>query len=413
MKRSSLVLASMIGTLIEWYDVFIFGTGAFYISKELFPPSNPTVALLNTFLVFALGFVTRPIGAIIFGHYGDKIGRKVMLLFTLLSSGIASGLVGVLPTYAEVGILTVILLVILRLVLGFGLGGEWGGAVLLITENFESRKTFWVSFVQATVGIGLMLGSIVFLVLSLILPERSMLIIGWRIPFLLSFVMMGIGIFIRLKVEETKEFVKAKENKQLSSFPAKDLFRSFTSKVILGTFLAGSLGTIFYVGAVLLPAIMEQLKIISPSQGFTATLAMGAFDAIFAFIGGALSARINDKNLLIVSNLLGLLLLYPSFYLKEPLLVIFMISFYGIAHGIGYSPLASILSSLFPTSVRYSGSSSAYQFGNSFIGGPASYASDFLGSISYSLYPVFTLIMIVIAIGSLISVRREKIQDRR
>lgn len=412
MKRSSLIIASMVGTLIEWYDVFIFGTGAFYISKELFPRGNPTVALLNTFLVFALGFITRPVGALVFGHYGDRIGRKTMLLFTLLASGIASGLVGVLPTYAQAGLITVVLLVILRLVLGFALGGEWGGAVLLITENFESRKTFWVSFVQATVGLGLMLGSVVFLILSLLLPEQAMLSIGWRIPFLLSFAMMGIGVFIRLKVEETKEFIKAKENRELSTFPAKDLFKSHLPKIILGTLLAGSLGTIFYVGAVLLPAVMEELKIISPSQGFTSTLLMGIFDAVFVFVGGMLSNYTNNRNLLILSNLIGLLLLYPSFYTRNPTIVVFMIACYGIAHGMGYSPLASTLSSFFPTKVRYSGSSSSYQFGNSFIGGPASYASEFFGSISYSLYPVYALIMTIIAISSLIVMRKEKVVDR-
>ncbi|ARM75616.1 MFS transporter [Acidianus manzaensis] len=413
MNRKDLILASMMGTIIEWYDIFIFGTGAIYISAELFPPTNKTVALLNTFLVFALGFVTRPVGAIVFGHYGDRIGRKVMLLFTLLASGISSGLVGLLPTYDQLGLLTIILLVVLRLILGFGLGGEWGGAVLLLTENFSSRKTFWVSFVQSTVGIALVLGSSIFLILSLLTPSQFMYSIGWRIPFLLSFLITIVGIVIRLKIEETKEFLKIKERNEIYKLPVKELFKFHTKEVILGTLLSGALGTIFYVGAILLPAVMEGLGVISPSQGFTATLIMGALDSIFVFIGGKLTEIVNNKiKILILSNIIGLILLYPSFYIKDPLIVVTLISSYGIVHGIGYSPLASLLSDLFPTNIRYSGSSAGYQFGNSFIGGPASYVSDFLGAISYALYPVFAVSITLISLISLFTSKEKNTLEK-
>ena len=407
MKKST-VFASMIGTIIEWYDVFIFGTGAYYISLELFPPSNPTVALLNTFLVFALGFVTRPIGAIVFGHFGDKIGRKTMLLITLTSSGIASGLVGLLPTYAQVGLLTVILLVILRLILGFGLGGEWGGAVLLMVENSEKRRGFWVSFVQSTVGIALILGSLVFLILSSVTSKSFMLSYGWRIPFLLSFLMTVIGVIIRLKVEETKAFMKAKEENKLVDVPSKVLFKNNWKEVLIGTVLSGSLGTIFYVGAILVPAVMESLNVIPVQLGFLATLLMGFFDSIFVFVGGILSDKIGRKVLIILSNVLGLVLLYPSFYIKNEFAIVALISIYGIAHGIGYSPLAAYISEIFPTNVRYSGSSASYQFGNSFIGGPASYVSDFLGTINYFLYPVFALMVILVSIGVIVKGKETK-----
>ncbi|BFI76828.1 MFS transporter [Sulfurisphaera ohwakuensis] len=406
--KSTTVLASMIGTIIEWYDIFIFGTGAYYISLELFPPTNPTVALLNTFLVFALGFLTRPIGAIVFGHFGDKIGRKEMLIITLTSSGIASGLVGVLPTYAQLGLVTVVLLVILRLILGFGLGGEWGGAVLLMVENSESKRGFWVSFVQSTVGIGLILGSLVFLVLSSFTSQSFMLSIGWRIPFLISFILTAIGILIRLEVEETIAFKKAKEENRILDIPSKELFKKNWKEVLIGTLLAGSLGTIFYVGAILVPGIMESLKILPVQLGFLATLLMGLTDSIFVFIGGVLSDKLGRKLLLILSNVIGLILLYPSFYITNDIIVVALIASYGIAHGLGYSPLAALISEIFPTNVRYSGSSSAYQFGNSFIGGPASYVSDFLGTISYALYPIFTLIIIVISLISLYKVKETK-----
>lgn len=406
--KTTIIFASMVGTIIEWYDVFIFGTGAYYISKELFPPTNPTVALLSTFLVFALGFITRPLGGLFFGHYGDKIGRKQMLIITLMSSGIASGLVGLLPTYAQAGVITIYLLVVFRLILGFGLGGEWGGAVLLMVENTDSRRGFWVSFVQSTVGIALILGSLVFLILSLITSQTFMLSIGWRIPFLLSFLLTVIGLIIRLKVEETKAFEKAKENNEILKFPTKELFKKNWREVLVGTILAGSLGTIFYVGAILVPAIMESLKMIPLQLGFLATLLMGLTDSIFVFVGGILSDIMGRKTLLIVSNVLGLILLYPSFYIHNEVAIVLMITLFGVAHGLGYAPLAALISEIFPTNVRYSGSSSAYQFGNSFIGGPASYVSDFLGSISYALYPLFALIVILISIGSLTKVKETK-----
>lgn len=406
--KPTTVFASMIGTIIEWYDVFIFGTGAYYISVELFPPTNPTVALLNTFLVFALGFLTRPLGAIVFGHFGDKIGRKEMLIITLTSSGIASGLVGVLPTYAQVGLLTVFLLVVLRLILGFGLGGEWGGAVLLMVENTENKRGFWVSFVQSTVGIALILGSLVFLLLSSYTSSSFMLSVGWRIPFLLSFILTIIGLLIRLKVEETRAFEKAKEENKILEIPSKELFKRNWKEVLLGTLFAGSLGTIFYVGAILVPAVMESLKILPLQLGFLATLLMGLMDSIFVFIGGILSDKLGRKILILISNVIGLILLYPSFYIPNDLVIVALIATYGIAHGLGYSPLAALISEIFPTNVRYSGSSSAYQFGNSFIGGPASYVSDFLGSVSYALYPIFTLIIILISIASLYGIKETK-----
>jgi len=251
------ISASMIGTIIEWYDVFIFSSGAFYIGEELFPSKNPLAAVLNVLLIFALGFVTRPVGALLFGHFGDRRGRRYSLLYTLLISGISSGLVGLLPTYQQVGSITIVSLVILRLLLGLGLGGEWGGAVLLTVENSEGRRAFYTAFIQSTVGIGLLLGSLVFLGLSTTLSQAEMLSFGWRIPFLLSFLMVGIGLVIRLRVDETALFVRVKERGMLLSFPSGEMFRKYWRELLLGTVVAGALGTVFYVGAILLPVFYK------------------------------------------------------------------------------------------------------------------------------------------------------------
>jgi MHS family shikimate/dehydroshikimate transporter-like MFS transporter len=407
MKKITLA-ASMVGTIIEWYDVFIFSSGAVYIGEELFPSTNKTVAILNVLLVFALGFLTRPIGAFLFGHYGDKRGRKYSLLITLLISGLSSGFVGLLPTYAQIGLFSVIILVIWRLLLGFVLGGEWGGAILLVNETNESKRAFYSAFVQSTVGIGLLLGSGVFLILTSYLPSSEMFSFGWRIPFLLSFLMLAIGITIRLRVDETKLFTEIKNSGLILEFPGKEMIKNHWKELIIGTLLAGSLGTIFYVGAVLLPVVFTSLGIISENTSLIAVSLLALADLTTVFVSGKVSDLIGRKPLLLISNIASLFIIIPAFIFKVPLLFTIFVTLFGIFHGLGYSPLAAALSELFPTVVRYTGSSSAYQFGNSFIAGPASYVSDFLGSINYLLYPLYSIIFIIITIYVTIKMKETK-----
>ncbi|BBG25108.1 Putative sialic acid transporter [Sulfuracidifex tepidarius] len=402
------ISASMIGTIIEWYDVFIFSSAALYIGEELFPSTNPVVATLNVLLVFALGFITRPIGALIFGHFGDRRGRRYSLLYTLLISGISSGIVGLLPTYQEVGDITIVTLVILRLLLGLGLGGEWGGAVLLAIENGERKRGFYSSFVQSTVGIGLLMGSLIFLLLSSVLTKSEMFSFGWRIPFLLSFLMVAVGTVIRLKVNETALFTKVKEENLLLLLPSKEMFKKYWKELLLGTFVAGALGTIFYVGAILLPLFYETSMVISSVQSFEGTSVFAVVDIIMVFVGGRLSDRVGRRPILVIANLLALITIYPAFLLKSVDSFFLALVLFGIYHGSGYSPLAAMISEIFPTNVRYTGSSSAYQFGNSFLGGPASYVSADLGSVNYLLYPVYTVVLVIVTIAFLVKARESK-----
>ena len=396
-----IISASMIGTIIEWYGIFIFSSGAIYIADVFYPSETPAVALLLTLLTFALGFVTRPVGAFVFGHYGDRIGRKRMLLLTLLISGISTGLTGLIPGFDSIGYLAIALLVILRLILGFGLGGEWGGAMLLTLENFKGKRGFWSSFVQSTVGIGLLIGTGVFLLVEFLLPKSAMISYGWRIPFLASFVIVIIGFLIRYRINETPIFAAAVKEKSIVKVPAKDLFKKNWFQVLEGTLLAGSSGNFFYFAITLLPTVFESSKVISPTQGLIAVSIFGILDIILVFIGGILSDRIGRKIPLLVANLLALILLYPSIYITGFVPFTIIVSLFGVAHGLSYSPLGAFVSEVFPTNVRYSGNSMSYQFGNAFIGGPAPYASDLLGGISYVLYPVFTLAFIIIAFGTI------------
>jgi MFS family permease len=402
------ISASMIGTIIEWYDVFIFSSGAFYIGEELFPSKNPLAAVLNVLLIFALGFVTRPVGALLFGHFGDRRGRRYSLLYTLLISGISSGLVGLLPTYQQVGSITIVSLVILRLLLGLGLGGEWGGAVLLTVENSEGRRAFYTAFIQSTVGIGLLLGSLVFLGLSTTLSQAEMLSFGWRIPFLLSFLMVGIGLVIRLRVDETALFMRVKERGMLLSFPSGEMFRKYWRELLLGTVVAGALGTVFYVGAILLPVFYKLTGAISSSLSFEGTALFAIADIVMVFAGGWLADKVGRRPILILANLLALITIYPAFIFRSVDSFFLMLLLFGIYHGMGYSPLAAMVSEIFPTNVRYTGASSSYQFGNSFLGGPASYVSADLGSVNYLLYPVYTVVLVIITLAFLAKSKESK-----
>ncbi|KJE48879.1 MULTISPECIES: MFS transporter [Acidiplasma] len=403
MSRSrDIILASMVGTIIEWYGIFIFSSGADYISKVFYPFVTSSVAILLTLLTFALGFVTRPVGAYIFGHYGDRIGRKKMLLLTLMISGISTGLTGLIPGYASIGVAAIIILVILRLVLGFGLGGEWGGAMLLTLENFQSRRGFYSSFVQSTVGLGLLIGVFIFFPLAYYLPASAMIAYGWRIPFLFSFVILIIGAFIRLKVSETPVFENEIKSKKIQKSPFKVLMKRHWKGVLTGTILAGSSGNFFYFAIALLPVLMEEIYKMPVYFGLIGTAIFGIADIIFVFMGGMISDAKGRKIIIAFANILALVIIYPSVYLVSDYYFIIFITLFGVAHGLSYSPLGAMISEIFPADVRYSGNSAAYQYGNSFIGGPAPYVSDYLGGISYVLYPVFTVIFILIALGTVI-----------
>ncbi len=409
--RGEIISASMIGTILEWYGIFIFSSGAIYIAHAFYPQVSTSVAILLTLLTFALGFVTRPVGAFVFGHYGDKIGRKNMLLLTLLISGISTGLTGLVPSFYAIGYAAVALLVVLRLILGFGLGGEWGGAMLLTLENFKGKRGFWSSFVQSTVGIGLLIGTAVFLLLVYILPSKAMYAYGWRIPFLISFAIVVIGLLIRFRIKETPIFEAVKAEKAISKVPAKDLFKKNWVQVLEGTLLAGSSGNFFYFAIALLPTLFEVSKVITTTQALIGITIFAIADIFFVFVGGIVSDRIGRRTVIFGANLLALVLLYPAIYLANPITFIITTTLFGVAHGLSYSPLGAFISEVFPANVRYSGNSMSYQFGNAFIGGPAPYASDLLGTIAYPLYPVFTLVFILIAFATIIKIKETKDLD--
>ena len=403
--------AAMIGTILEWYGIFLFSSGAIFIAHAFLPKGNALVAIASVLFIFAIGFFLRPVGAIVFGHYGDRIGRKRMLLLTLIISGVSTGLVGVLPTYAQAGALAIVLLIILRLLLGFGLGGEWGGAMLLTLENFKSKRGLWGSFVQSTVGIGLILGALSFLILTLLLPSSAMYAWGWRIPYLLAFLVLVIGIFIRVRVPETPIFEAAKRERSIEKYPLKGLFKSHKANLAMGTLIVASSGTIYYIGVSLLPVLFETEKIVTVQFAQIAIIGFALAEIFFVFVGGMISDLRGRRTMAITANVIFLIIVFPSILYRTADSLIFFLVLYGLAHGIGYTSEGDIISEIFPTNVRYTGNSFAYQFGNAYIAGPAPYASLALGAISVLLYPVYGIVFSVAAIASALKIKETKDMD--
>ncbi|MEM3844478.1 MAG: MFS transporter [Candidatus Parvarchaeota archaeon] len=400
--------AAMVGTILEWYGIFLFSSGAIFIANAFLPKGNPIATIAETLFIFAIGFFMRPVGAIFFGHFGDKMGRKRMLLYTLIISGVSTGLVGVLPTYATSGVFAIVMLIILRLLLGFALGGEWGGAMLLDLEYFKNKRGLWGSFVQSTVGIGLILGALAFLVLTTVLPSSAMYSYGWRIPYLLAFAILIVGVYIRFKIPETPIFVAAQKENKIVKYPISELFKYHKLNLLLSTLIVASSGTIYYIGVTLLPTLFEVEKIVTVHFAQFAIIGFALAEILFVFIGGILSDKYGRRVMVVVANAIFIAIVFPSILLKAPMaLVIFMI-LYGVAHGIGYTPEGDIISEIFPTNVRYTGNSFAYQFANAYIAGPAPYASMALGAVSTLLYPLYGLIFSFLAIASAIKIKETK-----
>lgn len=244
-------LASFIGTAIEWYDYFLYGTAAALVFGTLFfPDSDPAIGTLLAFATFGVGFFARPLGGIVFGHFGDKVGRKAMLVTTLLIMGIATTLIGFLPTYATIGVWAPILLVALRILQGFGVGGEWGGAVLMAVEHSpRGRRGFYGSWPQMGVPAGLLLGTAM-LYLFALLPEEQFLSWGWRVPFLLSIVLVGVGLYIRLAIEESPAFQRVQESNTTARMPIIDVLRTYPKAVLIAMGLRVAENGSFYVFSV-------------------------------------------------------------------------------------------------------------------------------------------------------------------
>ncbi len=360
-------MASLVGTTIEWYDFFLYGSAAALVFNKLFfPEYEPLTGTLLAFGTYALGFVARPVGGIVFGHYGDRIGRKRLLMLSLILMGVATVLIGLLPTYAQIGIWAPLALITLRLVQGFAVGGEWGGAVLMAAEHGDAaRRGFWASWPQAGVAAGNLLATGVLAVMALVQSEEDFLSWGWRVPFLLSALMVVVGWYIRNRVAESPLFEKElSESEVPPKIPAVDVFRERPKALVLGAGLRVGENISYYILTVFSLTYLVDVAAETRSLALNALL-IGAAVQFFAIPFFAfLSDRLGRRPVYAFGGL-GLAAWAFVFF---PLLgsgnaggIVLAIVVGLVLHGAMYGPQAAFISELFPTRIRYSGVSIAYQ----------------------------------------------------
>ena len=359
-------VASFVGTALEWYDYFIYGTAAALVFPALFFPGFSTFAgTLASFATFGVGFFARPVGAVFFGHYGDKVGRKAVLVTTLLVMGVATFFIGILPSYEALGILAPIALVVLRLLQGFAVGGEWGGAVLMAVEHSPSEtRGFFGSWPQMGAPAGLVLSTAAFTPFAA-LPEEQFLSWGWRVPFLLSLLLIAVGLYIRLRITESPIFSQVRETHTEARAPIIDVVRAHPKNVALGTGARISIDVAFYIFAVYsLSYVSEQLGLPS-STVLTGLLIAGVIEIFTIPFFGSLSDRLGQRQVFIGGAVFLALFALPYFWMlnTEVSVLIWLALIVGLSfgHAAAYGPMASFMARLFGARIRYSGISLSYQ----------------------------------------------------
>ncbi|HEX4724012.1 MAG TPA: MFS transporter [Pseudonocardiaceae bacterium] len=374
-QRRRAVVASTIGTSIEWYDFFLYNTAsALVFPKLFFPSSSPFAGILLSFSVQFVGFGARPIGAAIFGHFGDRIGRKAALISTLLLMGIGTFLIGCLPTFHTLGAGAAVLLVILRIVQGIGVGGEWGGSVLLSMEwGTKQKRGFWASWPQVGVPIGLLLSTGAVKLMSAI-SGSGFDSWGWRIPFLVSIVLVGIGLYVRLRVTESPEFASVKVERKVVRLPVLEVIRRQPRAVLCSAFLRMAEQAPFYLFTVFVLTYGTKHLGLVQNDLLTYTM-VGAAVALFAVpFFGWLSDRIGRRLIFGIGIVVMAAFAFPYFGLldtKAVGLVLIGVVLSLVAHSMLYGPEAALIAEGFGANVRYSGASLGYQFASVIAGGPA------------------------------------------
>jgi metabolite-proton symporter len=360
-----ILFASLIGTTIEFYDFYIYATAAVLVFPRLFfPKSDPATATLASLITFALAFVARPIGSAIFGHFGDRVGRKTTLVTALLTMGISTVAIGTLPTYAAVGILAPILLALCRTGQGIGLGGEWGGAVLLATENAPPGKHAWYGmFPQLGAPIGLFFSIAAFLFISESLNEGQLFSWGWRLPFLASTALVLFGLYIRLQLAETPAFQRSMAKNERVRVPFFVVFARHPMQLLLGTLGSTTTFLVFYLANVFTLSWATNVLHFERKPFLYMQLVAVIFFGVFIPVAGRIADRITGRSMLIIATVLTILYGFcfePLFSSHDPVRVfVFMALGFSLA-GLSYGPLGAALATLFPTAVRYTGTSLAF-----------------------------------------------------
>lgn len=413
-SRNKVIIASLVGTAIEFFDFYIYATAAVIVFPHIFfPQGDPTVATLQSLATFAIAFVARPIGSALFGHFGDKVGRKATLVASLVTMGVSTVVIGLLPSYQTIGVVAPLLLALARFGQGLGLGGEWGGAALLATENAPAKKrALYGSFPQLGAPIGFFFANGTFLLLSWLLTDQQFMQWGWRVPFILSAVLVIVGLYVRVSLHESPVFTQAKQSQQHVSLPIGTLFSKHFRAMVLGTFIMLATYTLFYI-----------MTVYSMSYG-TAPAPQGLgfsrnsflwmlMVAVIGFgvaipIAGILADRFGRRPTMIVITLLIIVfaLAFPSILASGSQWLVMLFLTLGLTiMGLTFGPMGALLPELFPTEVRYTGASFSYNLASILGASVAPYIATWLnakwGLFAVGLYlasmAVLTLIALVMS----------------
>jgi metabolite-proton symporter len=375
-QRTKAAVASTVGTTIEWYDFFLYGTAAALVFPSVFFPNESALAgTLSSFATYFVGFAARPVGAAIFGHYGDRIGRKAALIMTLSLMGIATFLMGLLPGYATIGVLAPILLVVLRIVQGIGVGGEWGGSVLMSMEwGSRRRRGFMASLPQLGVPIGLLLSTLAVRIVSGVTGPDDFDAWGWRIPFLISIVLVGIGLYVRIAVLETPHFERLREQHTVVKKPVLEVLKTQPRAVITSALIRMAEQAPFYLFITFVLAYGTEELSLERNDLLNDTLIAAALGLVSVPFFGFLSDRLGRRRVYGTGIVLTALFAFPYYGLldsKQGGLVLLAIVVSLLVHDIMYGPQAALIAETFGTGVRYSGAGLGYQLASIIAGGPA------------------------------------------
>lgn len=426
---TKVAIASLVGTAVEFYDFYIYGLAAALVLSDLFfPTEDRAIAIMSSFLTFGIAFVARPIGAGLFGHFGDKVGRKTTLIASLLIMGISTTLIGVLPTYQQAGIIAPVCLCLLRFCQGLGLGGEWGGAALLATENApRGKRALFAMFPQIGPPIGFITASLIFIVLSKNLDNAQMMSWGWRIPFLLSIVLVGLGMYVRMSIIESNAFRTMVARQSAVKIPLTDTIRKHYNQLFLGSLAATSCFTLFFLTTVFSlqyattkhewqsTALFNKIEYLSILMGAIVFMAVGSP------ISAWLSDRIGRRPVFLIGGIATIII---GFFFGDLInsasgvtAAIFLSSALFIM-GILWTPLAAFLPEIFPTNVRYTGAAISFSFGGILGGSLTPFAAAWMvekyglqGTVYIGWFLIAACILSMIAVLLLPETHKQEIEN--
>jgi metabolite-proton symporter len=402
------VVGSTVGTTIEWYDFFLYGTAAALVFPQVFfPDQSPFLGQILSFGTFAVGFISRPLGGVIFGRMGDKQGRKAALVATLLLMGVSTLLIGFLPSYHQIGAAAPLALVVLRFLQGVGVGGEWGGAVLLALESgHRGRRGLLASCPQVGVPLGLLLSTGVMALCERFLPADAFLSWGWRVPFLASVLLIAVGFLIRYFVFESPLFAELKSRKQTAKTPLREVLQRNWKEVLLGTGCRLSENSVFYLFATHILSYGEGVLHVSRTTTLAGVNTAAAVACLTIPICGILSDVLSRKAVYITGNLLLFVLAFPYYATlatRQPIgILLATIVMLGFVHAMLYGVQAALISELFSTRIRYTGASLTYQLAGPFAGGLAPIIATSLAHYFPNNYwPLAAYIMLLAAVSTI------------